>query len=101
MGILDKHLLYYFSSHLCHCSYVAMWRSDFALAVVAVLTSAAKRLFVWIFTFQNISCLPNQPQHYHQHHHCHHQHHHCHHQHHRHHHDHIIGHLEWFEGLGR
>ena len=95
-NFVSKYLLHYFSSHLCHCSDVAMWRSDFALAVVAVLTSAAKRLFVWIFAFQNISCLPNQPQHYLQYHHCHHPQH-CHHRHD----DYIIGHLEWFEGLGR
>ena len=33
-----------FCSHLCHCSYVVVWPSDFALAAVAGLTSAAKRL---------------------------------------------------------
>ena len=58
MGILDKHLLYYFSSHLCHCSDVAMWRSDFALAVGAVLTSAAKNILFGFSLFKKLFVFP-------------------------------------------
>ena len=58
MGILDKHLLHYFCSHLCHCSYVAVWPSDFALAGVAVLTSAAKRLLFGFSLFKILVVFP-------------------------------------------